>query len=1098
MRLKFFLWIFVFVAVCGFAAASLTDGLIYYFNLDNKNLTNSVAGGGNLVTDNSGSDVVAGKYPVGTNVANFNANSEGMRTAAYNLIENVSECFWFNRTANSVGYWSRYAPTSEHDYFDIISMTSPNGVRIEKLDGAAAYVKVDIPITTNIAWHHLCMVKNGTHIWGYLDGVLNGTSSGTAGVTGTNTDTIKIGESVANNPNVAIDEFALWNRTLSAAEVLSVYGGYYPFASNETPSDTAPPNITIVAPSNSTFYSNIDFNVSIDENGSCLLNVSDIWYSMSNYSGSNRNFTATLPNTLFETLGSYKATFKCNDTTGNTNTTQYREFQTDAYAINSCVLLNASTNYELNENVDSASAYCIETNNINSQLFGNNYVINSTGGGTAGVYLNSNSTGIKIKNLELKGWDYGVILEGSRHGKLSNLTILNVDVYSIEIKAGTHPGHIPESNYSIINSNIFNLTFATNENGDNSTRNNIYNNIFHSEINWAISENYLGNYWNSSKSSGWNIMNGTYFGGNYWVNPSGTGFSQLCRNLNNDSICDVSYSLGMANNTDYLPLTNNTAGINITFFDAMNGSTINLLNGVFQNGTDSVNLTNLGSIAHINWDVLPKGNLTLILSKSGIINATFNINNINRSDELQFKVYLSQHIFNISYYDANTSATFLIPVNLTAAPYLNGSNRNLTFSYVADDGTSGTLCSNCRNFSGNVSVATFGNHTINITGANDVYSEVRQFFTTQYYAAINITFIDERTLNQFDINGTNSTTFMVICDDGRIQQYDVKGSGLTNISDFYVECNYTKFKTIVSYPTANYYRSLIPKNTESNQTFYLVNLLNDAAVSIALQFEGLESFNNPSIELTNGNRIIIKDVPDVQNKIVAYLMQNYEYVISVYSGTGDVRVLGNLVADASGTKVVRLNALDLIPEYSLLFGNVFTTYEINETYIRASYYDASGTSSVVNLTIFNFSTGGDILWSSQNTGNNITFTWLNAVDNSTIYVSRMKVSHAVYGEFNETQSMQVGTSHYGSLVDLLDEIPDVYREDAEVWKSYLVIIFLILLTLVFGSASAKVGIVVVSTISIFFWYIGWLNLKPAAIVLICALLIGNILGTKRT
>ena len=61
------------------------------------------------------------------------------------------------------------------------------------------------------------------------------------------------------------------------------------------------------------------------------------------------------------------------------------------------------------------------------------------------------------------------------------------------------------------------------------------------------------NTWNTTRQSGINIIGGSFLGGNFWANPDGTGFSQTCKDVNGDGICDKSYILD-ANNIDYLPL----------------------------------------------------------------------------------------------------------------------------------------------------------------------------------------------------------------------------------------------------------------------------------------------------------------------------------------------------------------------------------------------------------------------------------------------------------------------------------------------------------------------------------------------------------------
>ncbi len=87
----------------------------------------------------------------------------------------------------------------------------------------------------------------------------------------------------------------------------------------------------------------------------------------------------------------------------------------------------------------------------------------------------------------------------------------------------------------------------------NSSNNNIYNNYFNNTIN--VNGDGSPNYWNTTKQSAINIINGSYLGGNFWASPDGSGYSQNCAVSNADGICDLPYVLD-TNNTDYLPLSN--------------------------------------------------------------------------------------------------------------------------------------------------------------------------------------------------------------------------------------------------------------------------------------------------------------------------------------------------------------------------------------------------------------------------------------------------------------------------------------------------------------------------------------------------------------
>ncbi|WP_440948021.1 right-handed parallel beta-helix repeat-containing protein [Methanosarcina sp. T3] len=94
----------------------------------------------------------------------------------------------------------------------------------------------------------------------------------------------------------------------------------------------------------------------------------------------------------------------------------------------------------------------------------------------------------------------------------------------------------------------------------------IYNNYFNNTMNirLGISE---GNIWNSSLTSGTNIVGGPSLGGNFWANPNGTGFSQTSEDFDLDGICDSAYEIEGPENTDYLPLSRPPESVAISVGD---------------------------------------------------------------------------------------------------------------------------------------------------------------------------------------------------------------------------------------------------------------------------------------------------------------------------------------------------------------------------------------------------------------------------------------------------------------------------------------------------------------------------------------------------
>ncbi|WP_342679022.1 PKD domain-containing protein [Methanofollis sp. UBA420] len=83
----------------------------------------------------------------------------------------------------------------------------------------------------------------------------------------------------------------------------------------------------------------------------------------------------------------------------------------------------------------------------------------------------------------------------------------------------------------------------------------IANNLFNNTQNLDIRSgtDMTDTRWNTTKTFGKNIHGGPFLGGNYWLTPDGTGFSETHEDRNGDGICDEGYDLG-AGCIDHLPL----------------------------------------------------------------------------------------------------------------------------------------------------------------------------------------------------------------------------------------------------------------------------------------------------------------------------------------------------------------------------------------------------------------------------------------------------------------------------------------------------------------------------------------------------------------
>jgi len=179
---------------------------------------------------------------------------------------------------------------------------------------------------------------------------------------------------------------------------------------------------------------------------------------------------------------------------------------------------------------------------------------------------NANIIGNEILALN----SVGLYLSGAGgsyyHNILNNTVVGGYEAVSLRVTNDVHfeGNKFYSSNTPILISSGQNNVFVRNEiHGSspgffdgNCVNTYIYDNI----INVTSLPGYGGSYagglnWNIAKQSGRNIVNGIFLGGNFWMNPTGTGYSEVCDDIDNDGICDVPYELRAGSDTDYFPLS---------------------------------------------------------------------------------------------------------------------------------------------------------------------------------------------------------------------------------------------------------------------------------------------------------------------------------------------------------------------------------------------------------------------------------------------------------------------------------------------------------------------------------------------------------------
>ncbi len=181
----------------------------------------------------------------------------------------------------------------------------------------------------------------------------------------------------------------------------------------------------------------------------------------------------------------------------------------------------------------------VSNSNISKNIVSNSFY---------GIYLLSSSNNTIINNVANSNYDVGIVLVSSNYNNITN-NIANSNTGSYMEESGIW---LHSSSYNTLTGNIVSNNGAYGLDLYYSGNNTIYNNLFNNANNIYFIGTDTAT-WNTTKQAGTNIIGGSYLGGNFWANPSGTGFSEMCADADSDGICDSSYTPA-AGNVDYLPL----------------------------------------------------------------------------------------------------------------------------------------------------------------------------------------------------------------------------------------------------------------------------------------------------------------------------------------------------------------------------------------------------------------------------------------------------------------------------------------------------------------------------------------------------------------
>ena len=167
----------------------------------------------------------------------------------------------------------------------------------------------------------------------------------------------------------------------------------------------------------------------------------------------------------------------------------------------------------------------IDTNLYSTFTIDNNEISNCE----SGVSVGECYYGATVKNNRISNCEIGVVVGDSGNSQIENNTITEND----QGIALMYEGRADIAGNTI----SFNKKCGLYDKADASSK--IYNNYFNNTAN-VIFDNYYGspNIWNTTRTTGKNIIGGPYIAGNYWAKPDGTGFSQTHYDVDGDGIAE--------------------------------------------------------------------------------------------------------------------------------------------------------------------------------------------------------------------------------------------------------------------------------------------------------------------------------------------------------------------------------------------------------------------------------------------------------------------------------------------------------------------------------------------------------------------------------
>ena len=349
--------------------------------------------------------------------------------------------------------------------------------------------------------------------------------------------------------------------------------------------------------------------------------------------------------------------------------------------------------------------------------------------------------------------------------------------------------------------------------------------------------------------------------------------------------------------------------------------------------------------------------------------------------------------------------------------------------------------------------------TFNLTMTSGLHYNYSFNFSPIY----NLTFIDERTLEPFNMSNYDEFLITLFCTDDVIYQEElpINNSNQINLT---VPCEYNKIKFSLTYDDITYYRTLKFTGTDIDYPVYLLDLYNDTTQYVYISLTEYDLFGlyediairyyriigNETVQITG-------DFVDVGNRVPAYLLFAAEYIIYVESSNQPTVVMGTFAADTSNTdQILRLFNINIGSESTSFSKDVVSsTYIANTSNVKlySTYNDSAAETNYTTIAIYNGSSSGALIYTATSTGSETVYIYPAAgnLPQGTYYVLTT-VESEVYGTQTIEKIVQFGT--------ILQ--PFVSPFESEKTLSWVVWSGAVVIGLTFTAASASIGLIVVT------------------------------------